>query len=255
MLIRISLIVALVAGLAAVGLNIFEVKPKISNLETTLTTTSNTLVTTTLQLTKTTSDLKKTTAELKQTKTELEATTAAKDKAETELAAQTKRADGLSNDLNKTRAERDSAQQQLAAYKVTDVTPDQILTFNKRFKALQDNLTVSEDENQVLARTLKKVKNELARYVSPEKHVFLPASLTGKILVADPKWNFVVLNVGENQGVLKYGEFLVNRNGRLVAKVMVSSVEKDRCIANVLPGWELGEVMEGDQVIPAYPAS
>jgi len=77
----------------------------------------------------------------------------------------------------------------------------------------------------------------------------------GKIMVADPKWNFVVLNVGENQGVLEDGELLVNRDGRLVAKVKIQSVQKDRSIANVLPGWSMGEIFEGDQVIPAHPAS
>jgi len=35
----------------------------------------------------------------------------------------------------------------------------------------------------------------------------------------------------------------------------VNTVHKDQSIANIMPGWELGEVMEGDQVIPAYPAS
>jgi len=75
------------------------------------------------------------------------------------------------------------------------------------------------------------------------------------VLVTDPKWNFVVLNIGEDQGVLERGELLVNRDGKLVAKVIVRSVQKDRSIANVMPGWELGEVMEGDQVIPAHPAS
>ena len=64
-----------------------------------------------------------------------------------------------------------------------------------------------------------------------------------------------MLNVGEDNGVLKYGELLVNRNGRLVAKVRVSNVEKDRSVANVVPGWQLGELMEGDLVIPAHPAS
>jgi hypothetical protein len=48
---------------------------------------------------------------------------------------------------------------------------------------------------------------------------------------------------------------LVNRNGKLVAKVKVRSVQKDRAVANVMPGWQLGEVMEGDQVTPAHPAS
>jgi hypothetical protein len=116
-------------------------------------------------------------------------------------------------------------------------------------------LAVSESENKILVQKLKKVETELAVYRDPNFFVPLPAGLKGKVLVADPKWNFVVLNVGEDQGVLERGEFLVNRNGRLVAKVVVRSVQKDRSIANVLPGWELGEVMEGDLVIPAHPAS
>jgi hypothetical protein len=64
-----------------------------------------------------------------------------------------------------------------------------------------------------------------------------------------------VLSVGQDQGVLESGELLVNRNGKLVAKVVVRSVQKDRSIANVLPGWQLGEIIEWDMVIPAHPAS
>jgi hypothetical protein len=51
------------------------------------------------------------------------------------------------------------------------------------------------------------------------------------------------------------GELLVSRDGKLVAKVVVRSIEKDRSIANVVPGWKLGEVIEGDEVSPAHPAS
>ena len=83
----------------------------------------------------------------------------------------------------------------------------------------------------------------------------LPADLKGKILVVDPKWDFVVLNIGEDQGVIQDGELLVSRDGKLVAKVIVRSVEKDRSIANIVPGWKLGEVIEGDEVTPAHPAS
>jgi hypothetical protein len=81
------------------------------------------------------------------------------------------------------------------------------------------------------------------------------ANLRGKILVVDPKWDFVVLNIGLDQGVKEEGELLVSRDGRLVAKVIVRSLEKNRCIANVMPGWKLGEVIEGDEVSPAHPAS
>lgn len=72
------------------------------------------------------------------------------------------------------------------------------------------------------------------------------------MVVCDPKWDFVILNVGENQGVLERGDLLVNRDGKLVAKVRVLRVEKDRCIANLVPGWKLGEVAEGDSAIPAF---
>jgi cell shape-determining protein MreC len=255
MLIRISLIVAILAGLAVGTLNFLKVKEKITTLQANLDTETKAHKEFQDKYTATQKDLDKRTAELKQTKAELEATAAAKEKAEADVATLTKRADKLTEDLGKTRQERDTAQQDLAAYKATGVTPQQILAFNAELKKLQDSLVVAETENKVLMRNQVKLQTQLDRFLSPDKPVFLPAALKGKVLQSDPKWNFVVLNVGENQGVLEYGELLVNRNGRLVAKVVVRSVQKDRCIANVLPGWELGEVMEGDLVIPAHPAS
>jgi hypothetical protein len=63
------------------------------------------------------------------------------------------------------------------------------------------------------------------------------------------------LNIGGDQGVLDDGEMLVSRDGKLVAKVIVRSVQKDRSIANVMPGWRLGDVIEGDVVTPAHPAT
>jgi cell shape-determining protein MreC len=255
MLIRISLIVAIIAGLAVGVLNFLKVKEKITTLQTNLDTETKAHQEFLAKYNSSQKELTKTTAELKQTKAELEATTAAKEKLDADMAALTKRADKLNDDLNKTRQERDTAQQDLAAFKATGVTPQQILGFNAEIKKLQDNLAVSEIENKVLMQKVKKVETELAVYRDPNFFVTLPASLKGKVLVADPKWNFVVLNVGEDQGVLERGELLVNRNGRLVAKVVVRSVQKDRSIANILPGWELGDVMEGDLVIPAHPAS
>jgi cell shape-determining protein MreC len=255
MLIRISLIVAIIAGLAVGGLNFVKVKERIASLQANLDTETKAHKEFEGKYTDTKKDLNKTTAELKQTKAELEATTAAKEKADAEVAAQTKRADKLTDDLNKTRQERDTAQQDLAAYKATGVSPQQILSMNKEHQSLVDSLAVADTENKVLARQVTKLKSELAVYVDPTYFVSLPAGLKGKVLVADPKWNFVVLNVGEDQGVLDRGELLVNRNGKLVAKIIVRSVQKDRSIANVLPGWELGQVMEGDQVIPAHPSS
>jgi hypothetical protein len=255
MLIRISLIVAIIAGLAVAGLNMFKVKEKVTTLQTNLAEQTAGRQKAETDLASTRRDLEKTSNDLKLTKDALETTTAERDQALAEAASQTKRGDKLTDDLNKTRGERDAAQAELAAYTATGLKPEQIITFDKQIKGLNDKLAAELAEKKLLNQELKKTKNQLAIYVTPEYKVPLPASLKGKVLVSDPKWNFVIVNVGEEQGVLEQGELLINRNGKLVAKVKVRTVEKNQSIANVVPGWQLGEVVEGDQVIPAHPAS
>jgi len=110
---------------------------------------------------------------------------------------------------------------------------------------------VAKEENRILDLELQKAKNKLAILLDDTYVVPLPPNLKGKVIVADPKWEFVVLDIGEDDGLLEQGELLVNRNGRLVAKVRVQSVQKGRAIANLVNGWKLGDVAEGDLVIPA----
>jgi len=255
MLIRISLIIALVAALAVGILNFVKVKEKIDTLITERNDWHGRFDRTDAELTTTKQTLAKTEGDLKQTKETLDATTAEKDKAVAEAAAQTQRATELNEKLAKTTTERNEAQQDLAAFKVTGRTPEEILKLDKIIKEINDALDVANMEKKILDRELSKTKERLATLVEPDHKVRLPAGLKGRILVADPKWDFVVLDFGENKNVLENGELLVNRNGKLVAKVRIQSIQKDRCIANVMPGWKLADVMEGDQVIPAYPES
>jgi hypothetical protein len=255
MLIRISLIVALVAALAVGILNFVMVKEKIDTLITERNDWHGKYDTTFAELRTTKQNLAKAETELKQTKETLAATVTERDKAVADAAAKAKAAAELTEKLSKTTTERDEARQKLSAFEATGRTPDQILAFDKLIKQTQEALEVAILEKKILTRELLKTKEELAKLVEPLHIVRLPADLKGKILVADPKWDFVVLDFGENKNVLLDGELLVNRNGKLVAKVRIQSIQKDRCIANVMPGWKLGEVMEGDQVIPAYPES
>jgi len=255
MLIRISLIIALVTALAVGVLNFVMVKEKIDTLITERNNWHNQYNTTHAELLTTKDTLAKTESDLKQTKETLDATVAQRDKAVAEAEAQTKRVAELTDDLNKTKADRDEARRELAAFNATGWTPERILRADKEIKDTQEALFVANEEKKILERRLVKVQTELALLTKPDYFVQLPAALKGKILVADPKWDFVVLDVGQDQGALAHGELLVSRNGKLVAKVRIHSVQKDRCIANVVPSWKLGEVMEGDVVIPAHPAS
>ena len=129
------------------------------------------------------------------------------------------------------------------------------MKLGKTLKEAQSQIDAINAEKVVLQRALTGVKARLARYEGPDTDIKLRADLKGKVIVVDPKWDFVVLDVGEEQGAIQDGELLVSRAGKLVAKVILRSVQKDRSIANIIPGWKLGEPIEGDEVTPAHPAS
>ena len=172
-------------------------------------------------------------------------------------AAQPRSADDLSDKLAKATQDRDAAQADLAAYKATGKSPEEIVKLivldqagsGRRLPPSTRKRRFSPGQSPVCKTEL----NEL--HWNGIMIVKLPADLKGKVVVVDPKWDFVVLDIGDDQGVLEDGELLVSRDGKLVAKVVVRTVEKDRCIANIVPGWKLGEVFEGDEVTPAHPAS
>ncbi|HEY4951799.1 MAG TPA: hypothetical protein VII71_00245 [Verrucomicrobiae bacterium] len=255
MLIRISLILAIVAALAAGTLNFVVVKDKIDTLVTDRNTQRDGRISAESERDKTKKELVKTQGELKQTQQQLADTQTERDKAVATATAQTKRADDLSDKLAKTTQERDDSQNELAAYKASGFTSEQVVKLGKTLKAQQDAMTALNGEKAVLQHAITRLQARLNIYEGTNEDIALRADLKGKILVVDPKWDFVVLDIGDEQGVLLNGEMLVSRDGKLVAKVVVRSVEKGRSIANVVPGWKLGEVIEGDEVSPAHPAS
>lgn len=79
--------------------------------------------------------------------------------------------------------------------------------------------------------------------------------LEGKILAVNPNWNFVVLNIGDRQGVVSGASLIVKRGGSLVAKLRVTSVEPSTSIADVQAGSSAkGSIVQpGDVVI--FPGS
>ena len=255
MLIRISLILAIIAALAAGTLNILLVKDKITTLISQRDDERGKKQQALSDLSKAKTDLTKTQDTLKQTTQDLADAKSERDKAVVTATAQTKRADELSDKLAKTAQDLDATQTKLAAYVATSMTAEQVGKLSRALKDSQEAVAAITEENVVLQRAKTRVEARLAKYEGPDPTIRLRADLRGKILVVDPKWDFVVLNIGQDQGVLEDGELLVSREGKLVAKLIVRSVEKNRCIANVVPGWKLGEVIEGDEVSPAHPAS
>jgi len=235
--------------------NFVFVKDKINALVTDRNTNRDGWHATQSELAQTNKVLVKTQGVLKQTQQDLADTQSERDKAVADSQAQQKRADQLSDKLAKTTQERDDAQNDLAAYKVIGLSAEQVSKLSRALKDTQDLVQVAKQEYAVLQHDRDRLQDRLLLYEGTNTDVVLRADLKGKIVVVDPKWDFVVLNIGDDQGVKQNGELLVSRDGKLVAKVIVRTIEKDRCIANIVPGWKLGDVIEGDEVSPAHPAT
>jgi predicted RNase H-like nuclease (RuvC/YqgF family) len=60
--------------------------------------------------------------------------------------------------------------------------------------------------------------------------------LEGKILAVNQAWNFVVLNLGDRNGVVGNAEMLIKRGNQLVGKVRITSVEPSTSIGDIVPG-------------------
>ena len=77
------------------------------------------------------------------------------------------------------------------------------------------------------------------------------AGLQGRVLAVNSGWNFVVLSVGDKQGVIVNAPLLVVRNNEPIARLRITSVEPSTSIADVIPGTVRKgvSVQAGDSVI------
>ncbi|MSR65469.1 MAG: hypothetical protein EXS18_06775 [Verrucomicrobiae bacterium] len=248
---KIAVIVALVAGLAALGLT-FVIKPKQDKLKADLATTTSSLDTTQKSLTSTKNDLgstkktlEDTKTELVTTKTDLATTKSDKEKAEAKFSEADKRAADLTQQV----AERDAKLADIDKKIAEAGAP--IEELKGKINELTQQVTVIEGEKKTLSEKVKQQEVELAQLMGKDGRVVLPTGLRGKILVYEKNWNFVVLNVGKRDGAIENGELTVFRNTKIVGRIRLTAVNTHLAIANILPQWSKMEIQEGDQVIPA----
>jgi hypothetical protein len=251
MLLKISLGLAILVGLVTLYVTHFQVAGNINTLKEDLETTRTSLQTSQENESKLNKDLKTVRGQLDDSVRAFGEATNELVQARAKAVEQQTRADRASAELTTVTGERNQAQQELSQWRLFEMTPETIRNNLARLRMVERERDVFTVENKTLTREVARLNTELLRYTGgQEPEVQLPPGTRGTVIAVDPKYDFVILDVGGNQGILQNARLLVNRNGALIGKVKITSVEPNRSVANVLPEWkqEGAEIMEGDQV-------
>jgi hypothetical protein len=247
-MLRICLIIAIVAGLAAGAISFFKVQDIITTTRAARDDWHKRDTDEIAAHTKTKRTLKDTVAKLDSTEKELAETKSDLDAANGKVADLTKHNEALTAKLDKANSDLDDAQGKLAQWSGLPDPPliRGIIADLEKTRLAKQALI---GENKLLAAKVTEWENRWDNFFHDSAPVILPTGLRGKIVAVDPKYDFVVLNIGEDQGVKERGEMMIDHDGKLLGKVRIKSVFKDQCVANILPNWKRGEVMEGDEVL------
>lgn len=249
MLTRISLIVVILAGIGAIVFGQMQVKQKIDETIAARNTFHTNWKREETRANNLDRELTATKETLAQRETELAAAQAALAVKDTEIARLNAELGRTQEQLRIARAERDAAQARVVQYELTGLEPDEVKEVIARLKQSLEDITALEGTIVDKNRDIDVLKGRIAELVGDDIPVILPAGLKGKIVTVDPKWDFVVIDLGKNDGLLLNGQMLVSRDGKLLAKVKIINVMEERAIANVLTGWKLEDIMEGDTVL------
>ena len=182
------------------------------------------------------------------------------DKTRGELQQATNRIVELTAHLEETQQKVTELQDQLEAKdvelaqansRVDQLTQDKSL-LEEQVSKLNDKLVAAEEQTRDLqdqVTTLENTVQDMEVRLGERLAAPLPKGLSGHVLVVDPYWNFVVLDIGSKDGLAPSAEMLVHRGDKLVGKVRISSVKEKMAIAEIVSDWEQVPIREGDYVL------
>ena len=191
---------------------------------------------------------KATAAEAKATSAEAELTRAQNEKAEIEARLQA--SEGEIADLQKRVADATIAG---APNEPESISPNEL---KETLDQTKQQLEAAEQEKSLLADEVKVARSRVAAMEEEQKRrrpgVNAPG-VHGTVLAVNQAYNFVVLSLGDRQGVVANAEMLVMRRGALIGKIRISSVEPTTSIGDIISNSLARgvQVQPGDTVIYA----
>jgi len=235
---KILLFVSFVITLASAAIGFIN-KGKLSDAKATVESTSQTLDKTKSQLTSTQKDLKTAsdnavaaTQRAEQATADLAAAKSAADAATAKATDLTTQVTAKDTQITQLTADKQTLQQELDQAK-TAVAPTQGTDTQETAAKIAEQETLITKLQSDLDGAHKVIEDQKAKD-DARQHAQAKKGLEGRILAVNPSWNFVVLSVGDKNGIASNSEMLVKRGNQLIGKVRITSVEPSTSIADIV---------------------
>ncbi len=102
---------------------------------------------------------------------------------------------------------------------------------------MKNQLAAAEQEKVILGEKVKAAQDQVTSMEEEKKRRESGANtpgVHGTVLAVNQAYNFVVLGIGDRQGVVPNSEMLVMRAGSLIGKIRISSVEPTTSIGDII---------------------
>lgn len=179
--------------------------------------------------------------------------------AESQLVQMQKERNDLQNKLQAAQADVSSLQAQLEA--TAGKPPDNpgapsTTELQAQLDEARRQLENAEHENAFLSEKIRTAQDRPVPAEEEKRHrpaVAAKVGVRGTVLAVNQAYNFVVLNLGGRNGVETNAEMLVLRDGTLIGKIRVSSVEPSTAIGDIVTSSLARgvQVQPGDTVVYA----
>lgn len=142
--------------------------------------------------------------------------------------------DGQINELKTAKADLES--------QVKD-RDDKIARHEETIKDLKGEVASWKEDN-------KRLEAELSGCLYPDgRQAYMRPGTAARVVKVNDDWNFVVLNLGSNEGARPNAMMYVHRGEQLVGRVRLAVVNSGMSIAEIDRDWAQGQIQEGDFVV------
>lgn len=137
-------------------------------------------------------------------------------------------------------AERQAMQENITRILGSSGTPEEILAKNEELKKENDAKVEEIEQISKEAETAKRAASEsqsligrLKAQQATRSRTINLASRTGTVTAVNGDLGFVIINLGQNQGVSSESRLLVKRGGQLIGKLNIVRIEGNTSVADI----------------------